>query len=180
MLKTLHNPPMVNGYDVTAWVGDWWVAHTKARVEKALASDLARSAIRYFLPMSQRTASWGGRERVVLTVLFPSYVFFCGDDQVRLRVLASKRVAQVLPVLNRSQFVAEIGALHRILGTGQPVERHLGGNAGERRRVPDGPLRGLEGFLVGEGAKARLVLPLPGLGQNVAVSFAVDPLAAAE
>ncbi len=57
MLKLNDNPPIVypEGASVADLPGQWWVAHTKARFEKAFAWDLLGRGIPYFLPMMLRT-----------------------------------------------------------------------------------------------------------------------------
>ena len=54
MLKPDENPPILWPPDgsITDFTGTWWVVHTKSRNEKALAHDLIRRNIDYFLPMT--------------------------------------------------------------------------------------------------------------------------------
>ena len=64
MLKVNENPPIIwpaekSVYDFT---GFWWVAHTKSRNEKALAHDLIRKEISYFLPMTWMNRRIRGRK----------------------------------------------------------------------------------------------------------------------
>jgi len=77
MLKISENPPILppEVKTVSELTGQWWVAHTKSRFEKAFAWDLLRRGIGYFLPLVERVRVSGGRHRRVLAPLFPSYVF---------------------------------------------------------------------------------------------------------
>ncbi len=54
MLKVSENPPIVWPEDqtISGFKGQWWVAHTKSRNEKALANDLVTREVQYFLPMA--------------------------------------------------------------------------------------------------------------------------------
>src|ERR1700742_1282077 len=110
MLKVSENPPMLpDGVEsLHAISGEWWVAHTKSRSEKALAWDLLSHSIPHYIPMAEKIALWGGRKRKVLLPLFPSYVFFAGDVAARQQVLRTNRVCQILPVKQREQFVSEL------------------------------------------------------------------------
>src|SRR5262245_27833929 len=83
MIKLSDNPPMLHPAvsSLRELTGQWWVAHTRARNEKALAWEMARRDVGYFLPMIRRTIFSGGRRRRSLVPLFPSYVFLSGDDQ---------------------------------------------------------------------------------------------------
>ena len=76
--KLSENPPMrpATCQTIRDLTGPWWVAHTKARVEKAFAWDLVAAGINYFLPLVRHTSFSGGRKRLGMLPLFPSYVFF--------------------------------------------------------------------------------------------------------
>src|SRR5687767_9709054 len=92
MLTFSDNPPaLLPGLDhIDHTAGPWWVAHTKARCEKAFAADLLARRMAYFLPMLDRVSVSGGRKRHVLMPLFPSYVFFAGEAaDARYRALAT-------------------------------------------------------------------------------------------
>ena len=105
MLSFSDNPP-VKPAAVSALGevgGDWFVAHTKARNEKALAHDLARRGIDYFLPMVEKVTFSGGRRRRTMAPLFPSYLFFAGDDAARVDVLATGRLCQAFAVGDRAR-----------------------------------------------------------------------------
>src|SRR6185503_15865927 len=91
----------------------WGAAYCRPRQEKALAWDLMRLQITYFLPMVLRETSSGGRRRRNMYPLFPSYVFFAGDEQERLRLLKTERVVRLIDVAGaeQCQFRQEITAL---------------------------------------------------------------------
>ena len=105
MLRFEENPPMrtPSTASVADMSGDWWVAHTKARFEKALAFDLIAKGIGYYLPMVERVKLSGGRKRRLLLPLFPSYVFFCGDSDARYAALATNRLCQAIAVTVRKR-----------------------------------------------------------------------------
>ena len=54
MLKVNENPPLIwpQAESIRQFPGQWWVAHTKSRNEKALAHDLMAKNVSYFLPMT--------------------------------------------------------------------------------------------------------------------------------
>ena len=70
MLKEHENPPITypEQTSITEFAGQWWVAHTKSRNEKALAHDLIARDICYFLPM---TLSITRRTRRTVKSLLP-------------------------------------------------------------------------------------------------------------
>jgi len=178
MLKPAENPPTLTpGADTPADLeGQWWVAHTKARNEKALAWDLLRHRIGYFLPMRQRVFFSGGRKRRTMIPLFTSYVFFCGDHNARYLALATNRVCRTLDVGNQQRLVHELVAIHRALIATANLEPYAGVAIGERCRVTAGPFEGIEGIVVARRTRARLVLEVHAIGNGVALEIDADLL----
>jgi hypothetical protein len=82
VLKVSENPPIVwpEEKSIADFVGTWWVAHTKARNEKAMAWQLVHKSVPYFLPMSWKVSRKSGRTIRSLLPLFSGYVFFCGGE----------------------------------------------------------------------------------------------------
>jgi transcription antitermination factor NusG len=173
MLALSENPPMMS-QDIGSLLdieGDWWVAHTKARCEKALAWDLHAGNIPWFLPMVERTAVWGGRKRKVLNALFPLYVFFCGDQDDRQTVLRTGRVCQVIAVPQREKFVGELDAIHRTLASKGDLAPYPFAAVGRRCRIARGPLKGIEGVVVRNHDSTRIVLEVSMLGQGASLEI---------
>lgn len=171
MLKPQDNPPMLwapgKGTDrIDLMAGPWWVAHTRARFEKAFVVDLQAREVGYFLPMVEKIRFSGGRKRKVLLPLFPGYVFFCGSEEDRIRALETNRLCQVLPVLDRDRLVAELGQLNLALGAGADLELCQELEIGRRCRVTSGPFQGIEGTLSGFGLHTRLILEVGMLGRG--------------
>ncbi len=180
MLKVSDNPPILTP-DVDSLAdlaGQWWVAHTKARNEKALAWDLLRRDIGYFLPMRERVFFSGGRRRRGLMPLFKSYIFFCGDAEDRQAALRTNRVCQTLDVADQARLVVELTAIEKALLGKADLEPYTGVAVGQRCRIVAGPFRNIEGLVVDRGARARLVLHVGLLGQGAAMSIEADLLEA--
>jgi transcription antitermination factor NusG len=178
MLKLSDNPPMrlEAAKELSDLDGQWWVAHTKSRAEKALAWDLIAAKIPYFLPMADKVSYWGGRKRKVLVPIFSSYLFFCGDSTVRHRVMTTNRVCQTIPVRQRDQFVAEIKAIDRALETKMELDLYPFATVGRTCRVRQGPLQGIEGVIVRKDGATRIVLQVKMLGQGVGLEISPDLL----
>src|SRR4051812_36328091 len=169
MLKLSDNPdllyPPVD--DLTAIQGKWWVAHTKARFEKAFAADLAAKNIPYFLPMVEKITFSGGRKRRGMMPLFAGYVFFAGSEQQRYEALLTDRLCQVIPARDQQQLVDELSGLHRMIASGLTIDLYPFAAVGRRCRVTQGPLMGVEGTIIHrEHAAPRLVLSITMLGQG--------------
>ena len=93
----------------------WTAVYCKPRQEKALANDLVRKEIAYFLPMVLRETTSGGRRRRNLYPLFPSYLFFAGGEAERLAVLKTDRTVRLIEIGDAEQprFRQEIAALEK-------------------------------------------------------------------
>jgi transcription antitermination factor NusG len=182
LLKVTENPPIV--WPETNSIGDfggqWWVAHTKSRNEKALAHDLVRKNISYFLPMSWKVRRNSQRTIRSLLPLFSGYVFFCGEEDDRVELLRTNRVANLIEVVDQRQLVGELTQIEQALKVGAPLVPYEYIRAGQRCRVIGGPLTGLQGIVVTRKGTTRLVLQVDILGQAASVEIDIDMIEAME
>lgn len=178
MLKLAENPPILHPdvASLEAMSGLWWVAHTKARFEKQFAWDLVRRDVPYFLPMVRHTIFSGGRRRTGMMPLFPSYVFFRGDESARLTALTTDRLCQVIEVNDQETLHRDLSALHRAITSGMAIDPYPFAVVGSRCRVRGGPLRGVEGKIIRRDGVERLVLEVHLLGRGALVEIGPDLL----
>ena len=176
MLKVTENPPILwpEAGSIREFTGHWWVAHTKSRNEKALAQDLVRRNINYFLPMSWKVRRQSRRTIRSLLPLFSGYIFFCGQEAERLELLKTNRVANLIEVVDQEQLVRELVQIEQALRVGAPLTPHKYIRTGQRCRVIAGPLVGLEGVAVQTRGSTRLVLQVDMLGQAASVEIDTD------
>lgn len=190
MLKPSENPPVVwpEAESLRDFTGIWWVAHTKSRNEKALAHDLIRKEMSYFLPMSWRVRRIRKRTVRSLLPLFSSYLFFCGQESERTELWRTNRVASIIEVKDQEGFVNELLQIEQALQAGAPLAPHKYIKAGQRCRIIGGALADLQGVVVrppkyktgrsGGGVKAtstiRMVLQIDMLGQAASVEVDTD------
>lgn len=178
MLKISENPPMLPpGIEtVGALAGHWWVAHTKARCEKAFAWDMLRQQIGFFIPMIERVRLSGGRKRHVLMPLFPSYVFFCGQENDRYKALVTDRLCQTIEVVDQKHFLAELLAIEKAISGKAELDMYPQPAIGSRHRITAGALKGIEGIVIQKGRRSRLVLEVKLLGQGAVMEIDADLL----
>ena len=176
MLKPSENPPITwpQEESILDFAGLWWVVHTKSRNEKALAQDLIRKDISYFLPMSWKVHRRRGRRIRSLLPLFSGYLFFCGDEAERLELLRTNRVANLIEVKNQQKLLDELLQIENALQTGAPLTPHRYIKKGRLCRVTAGPLADLQGIVVKTKSTARLVLQIDMLGQAASVEIDID------
>ena len=176
MLKVNENPPIIwpQVESIREFAGQWWVAHTRSRNEKALAHDLMSKNISYFLPMSWKVRRRSRRTIRSFLPLFSGYLFFCGQEDQRVELLKTNRVANLIEVHDQQTLLDELVQIAHALRTGAPLVSHKYIKAGERCRVIAGPLIGLEGIVVTTRGATRLVLQVDMLGQAASVEIDID------
>jgi len=176
MLKPSDNPPALPAGTAapSELSGQWWVAHTKARNEKALAWDLAKAGIGYFLPLVPRVTISGGRKRRVLKPLFTSYVFFCGDEEARYQAMTTNRLCTVLASDDQALLTRELDQINLALQGEAELDPYPGLTAGCWARVTAGPFQGIEGRVLDWRGRARLLLQVSMLGQGASIEIEPD------
>ena len=176
MLKVSENPPITwpDEKSIADFTGLWWVAHTKSRNEKALAHDLINRDISYFLPMSWKVTHRTGRKIRSLLPLFSGYLFFCGNENQRLGVLRTNRVANLIEVNDQEKLLSELLDIEQALRAGAALTPHRYIKAGQRCRVLSGPLVDLQGIVLKTKTITRLVLQINMLGQAASVEIDTD------
>jgi len=179
MMKLSDNPPMLppTVESLTELAGQWWVAHTKARFEKAFAWELHRRDIGYFLPMTERIRFYGGKKQPVLLPLFTSYVFFCGTEKDRYTTMTTNRLCQTIEVFDQEGLIEELTAVEKALLNKAILDVYPHLPVGSRCRITSGPMMGTEGVIVErKESKARMVLDVTILGQGAVMEIDSDLL----
>jgi transcription antitermination factor NusG len=176
LLKAEDNPPIVwpEVNSICDFTGQWWVAHTKSRNEKALAHDLILRNVSYFLPMSWKVRRSSRRTIKSLLPLFSGYLFFCGEEDDRLELLRTDRVANLIKVEDQDNLISELVQIELALKAGAPLKPYKYIKKGQKCRVIAGPLLGLQGIVVRESDGPRLVLQVDMLGQAASVEIDID------
>jgi transcriptional antiterminator RfaH len=176
LLKVSENPPVIwpEVKSIRDFTGLWWVAHTKSRNEKALAHDLVSKNISFFLPLTLRVHRHSHRTLKSMLPLFSGYLFFCGQENQRVELLRTNRVANLIEVKDQQRLVDELVQIEKAVRAGAPLTPHLYINEGQWCRVIAGPLMGLEGFVVQAKSNTRLVLQIDMLGQAASVEIGIE------
>ena len=158
--------------------GDWWVAHTKPRMEKALGRELHARGIAFYLPLRVNAtySQSSGRRSHALVPVFPGYVFFNADEKTRYIAMRTSRIANVLPVTDQTELVGELRDVQRVLLAGSTFAVENAIQTGQHVRVDQGPLRGLEGIVVRRLNSLRLAINVRMLSQAVLVEVSEDQL----
>ena len=175
VLKPSENPPITwpEEESIEDFAGTWRVAHTKSRNEKALAWQMVRKQICYFLPMHEKVSRKNGRTNRSILPLFTGYIFFCGSEDHRLKALQTNRVANIIEVKDQDRLISDLSAIENVLQKGAPLQPHKYIEAGQRCRVIAGPLAGTEG-VVEINQPNHLILQVDMLGRATSVQIDTD------
>jgi transcription antitermination factor NusG len=177
MLALSENPPVRS--PLLGAAGEthslWSVAHTKARAEKALAWDLLRNQVPYFLPMVQKTKISGGRKRRLMYPLFPSYVFVFGNADHQHTALQNHHICRLIPVRDQQTLARELDYVDQAIKANVPLSSFPFAAIGRRCRINTGPLRDIEGTVIKvHDASCKIVLQVQMLGQGAVVEIETD------
>jgi transcription antitermination factor NusG len=156
----------------------WFAVYTAPRHEKRLGEHFKVRQIEYFLPLYRTPRRWKDGSRVTLELpLFPNYIFVRICRNQRVRIL---EVPGVLSIAGCGREPAalpdeEIEALRQGMIYAK-IEPHPYLVVGERVRINNGPLLGMEGVLIRKKKSFRVVLTISTILQSLAVELDIDDL----
>ena len=150
----------------------WYTAYVVTRHEKAVAQELTRRSIDAFLPLYRAVHYWNKRRAQVDLPLFPSYVFVRVAAGERIRVLQIPGVVHLVSFNGVPAAIPdqEIEALRVALHLRQ-AQPHAYVSAGTRVRIQAGPLQGLEGVVLRQNSRAKIVVSIDFILRSVAVEL---------
>jgi transcription antitermination factor NusG len=151
----------------------WFALRVKSRHEKAVASAARNKGFEEFLPLYRWRQTWSDRLKWVEMPLFPGYVFCRLDPEFRLPLLTIPGVLDFVsfgktPAPLDEQEIASVQAAVRSELVAEPCSFL---DSGPRVRLCDGPLAGIEGFLIDVAAQRRVIVSLTILRRSIAVNI---------
>ena len=167
-------------------IAPWYAIWTRSNCERLVAQQLAAKGFPAFLPeMSTRTRR-AGKSHVVQVPMFPGYLFVqhAMEKASYVEILKARGIVRILEGgWNRLTPVAEeeVGAIQRLITAGVPVFPHAYFREGDRVKVVEGPLAGVEGVFLRDKQRGRLVVSVNLLRTSVAVEVDcafVEPMTA--
>lgn len=151
----------------------WFALQVRSRREKSIADLLVGKGYDTFVPLCEAARTQGEGRRKGSLALFSGYVFCRFDLLDRLPVLVTPGVAGVVgsgrtPVPVED---SEILALQQAVAAGVPVESCPYMEIGQRVRIDEGALRGIEGILIATKGNKRVVISVSLLRRSVAIEI---------
>ncbi|HTH48903.1 MAG TPA: transcription termination/antitermination NusG family protein [Candidatus Limnocylindria bacterium] len=152
----------------------WHVAHLRPRCEKKVAAFCVREGFAHALPLYRSVKRYRGKQLVFLKPLFPNYLFLHIAPAQRTKVRQQQHVANLLEPPDQAEFAAQLGDILRALDIGTEVRLAPHISEGQRVRLKQGPLRGLEGLVARRQGAMEVILRLDFIGQAAAVKVLAD------
>jgi hypothetical protein len=150
--------------------GTWVVAQVQANKARSIAATLGRvEGMGFYYPLERVEKRYGPHVRREWSrALFPGYIFACcGDDEAEYSLRRIRDgVKNIIAVRDQARFVREITGVYLACLNGS-VSLYRLPVAGQRCRVTEGGLRGIEGVLVSTANRWHFVLEVSTLGQRV-------------
>lgn len=161
----------------------WYAVRTRSRHEKLAARELNAHGITVFLPLISSERQWSDRRTSVELPLFSGYAFvrisFFSPD--RIRVLRATGVVSFVGQTPADTWIPDeqIESIRTVLARGISVKDHPFLNVGQRVRVRNGSLSGVEGILVAVKGSRTLVISVEPIQRSLCISlddYAIDPV----
>jgi transcription antitermination factor NusG len=154
----------------------WFALHVRSRHEFHVWERLITKGIEAFLPTVERLRRWKDRKKKINFPLFPGYIFvhIPKTAQDILNVLKIKGVVRFLcsePGDPESIPDEQVVSLKRLIESKESLDPYPYLKEGERVRIRNGPLSGVEGILIERLGQHMLVLSVDLLKQGVALKI---------
>src|ERR1700676_2264792 len=151
----------------------WFALQIRSRWEGTTAGLLRGKGLETLLPTYASKRKWSDRFKVVESPLFPGYVFCRFDVHNRLPVLITPGVISVVGRGKTPVAVddAEILSIQATIQSGIHMEPWPYVEIGERVRVKDDVLNGMEGILTSFKGRHRVVISVTLLRRSVALEI---------
>lgn len=152
---------------------NWFALRVKPHHERVVAENLRQNGLEVFLPLCRGRRRWSDRIQEVRLCLFPGYVFCRFTYADRLLVLGLPGVYSMVGFGGKPVPVEdwEIQSISALVESPLPLGPWPYLRVGERARILNGPLEGLEGILIREKGIWRVVVSVDVLQRSVAVEI---------
>ena len=161
----------------------WYAVHTRSRHEKLVAHRLQEKGITCYLPTIREERRWSDRRKTIELPLFSCYVFvhLAPKLENRLPVLQVNGVLSFVGIRGQGTAIPEeqITSVRTLIDQKLPWHCYPFLKIGQRVRIRDGALSGLEGILVSRNGDRTLVISIDAIERSLAVrieGYDVEPV----
>jgi transcription antitermination factor NusG len=156
----------------------WYACYTRARHEKQVEQLLRQRGFESYLPLIPKTRQWTDRKKLVEFPLFPSYVFGRFQLKELHSILTTPGVSTIVrtngyptPIPEREIHNVQLFA-QAVAQTELELEQRPFIGEGEWVKVLEGPFEGVEGIVIEERGRKRVLVGVEAIGQGL--EFDID------
>ena len=154
----------------------WYALHVKANFERVAATILEGKNLEIYLPTYRRRRRWSDRIKEIECPLFSGYVFCRFDVNSRLPILTTTGVRSIVGNGRAPAPIAEeeISAIRKVTRSGLAATPWPFLRVGQQVIVRKGPLAGMEGILLSQPNRYRIVISISLLQRSIATEIDAD------
>jgi transcription antitermination factor NusG len=163
--------------------GKWYALQTVPRHEKIVGTQLRMDGLEVFIPTFRKESKWSDRSKALDLPIFPGYAFLRSSDihSERKFVFRNRSVVRILSGSNGPAEISqdEILNVQRIAQRGTAVSPVPYLNVGQRVRIRNGSLQGLEGVLVRVARENCLVISVDLIQRSISIriqGYEIEPV----
>lgn len=158
---------------------EWYAAYTLPNNEKKVYQELLKRGEEAYLPTHKVLRQWKDRKKQLNVPLFPNYVFLKTAKFNLWPMLEIYGLVRYVTFNGKPAVIPEkeIEAIKQVMSLDMrinEVSREETCMIGERVRIMQGPLLGLEGVVVSRKDKKRLLIGFRTINQTISVDVSVD------
>ena len=163
----------------------WHALHTRSHCEQLVCDQLAARGFYTFLPKIDAWSRRAGQRHLISVPMFPGYLFLqhAIDKSSYIEVRKARGLVRILGESWEKPSIvpdADIEAIQTTLRASVPVMPHPYLQQGQRVRITEGSLQGVEGILVqSKPSKGLLILSVDLLQRSIAVEIDCNVVTAA-
>ena len=163
----------------------WYALYTRSHCEQLVCDQLAAKGFRLFLPKIDAWSQRAGKRHRILVPMFPGYLFLqhAMDKRSHIEVRKARGLVRILgECWDKLSIIpdAEIEAIQTTLSASVAVMPYPYLREGQRVRITQGSLQGVEGILIRSNPeKGLLILSIELLQRSVAVEIDCSMVTAA-
>lgn len=155
----------------------WYACYTRARHEKQVEQLLRQRGYESYLPLVPQLRQWKDRKKLVEFPLFPSYVFGRFTLKELHGILTTPGISTIVrtngyptpipdrDILNVQRFAQAIAQ------TGIETEQRPFLVEGQWVRVLEGPFEGVEGVVIEQRGRKRVLVGVEAIGQGLEIDI---------
>lgn len=150
----------------------WYTAYTKPRSEKAIAAQLQKLGIEYYLPLTTEYRQWSDRKKKVQVPLFNSYIFIHADALSYYTALNIPGIVRFIHFAGKAAVMTEkaMNELRQIATSGYLLSENTEKiEEGEEVLITSGPLKGFDGIILRAKGQTAVIIQVDGLLQTIKV-----------